>query len=80
MASLQVATTSAGLNVEYHCPVDPIDPAFALKPGGEMLSNLKLRTITVHVFLSFESNFFQVLQQLLKHHYDTDMVYLHYRM
>ena len=50
MASLQATTTSAGLNAEYHCPVDLIDPVFALKPGGQMLDNLKLCTITVPSF------------------------------
>ena len=50
MASLQATSASAGLNVEYHCPVDLIDPAFALKPGRQMLDNLKLRIITVHSF------------------------------
>ena len=50
MASLQATSASAGLNAEYHCPVDPIDPAFALKPGGQMLDNLKLCTIAVPSF------------------------------
>ena len=80
MASLQATTTSAGLNAEYHCPMDPIDPAFAIKPGTQMLENLKLHTIMVTRFQVFKSNFFQVLQQPLKHHYVTNMLYLHYRM
>ena len=50
MASLQATSASAGLNAEYHCPVDLIDPAFALKLGRQMLDKLKLCTITVPSF------------------------------
>ena len=50
MASLQAMSASAGINAEYHCPVDLIDFAFALKPGRQMLDNLKLCTITVPSF------------------------------
>ena len=80
MASLKATSASAGLNAEYHCLVDPIDPEFALKPGRQMLDNLKLHTITVPSLRVYESNFFQVFQRQLKHHYDTDMMYLHYSM